>query len=114
MKKFLNHLLYIFLMILTTLNSCNNTGKMKVNERNDVVTIENQITELSFYLADGTYVVTDKSSGKKILSDAKLRINNWSSDDEGLRRTWEKRNISDTLGTGVALDLSLERRITQL
>jgi hypothetical protein len=82
---------------------------VKVNEKNHIVTLENQITDLSFDLTKGTYDVTDKSSGKKVLSDAKLKINNWSSDDEGLRRTWEKRSISDTLGTGIALDLSLEK-----
>jgi len=109
MKKFFNYLIYIFLILLTTLSSCKQTGKVKVNEQEHVVTLENQITELSFDLSEGTYSVTDKSSGKKVLSDAKLRINNWSSDDEGLSRTWEKRNISDTLGTGIALDLSLEK-----
>jgi hypothetical protein len=80
-----------------------------VNEKDNFVTLENQITELSFDLSKGTYDVTDKISGKKVLSNAKLKINNWSSDDEGLRRTWGKRNISDSLGTGIALDLSLEK-----
>jgi hypothetical protein len=109
MKKFLNHLNFTFLIILTTFSSCDKTGKVKVNEKDHVVTLENQITELSFYLTKGTYDVTDKSSGKKVLSDAKLKINDWSSDDEGFHRTWGKRNISDTLGTGIALDLSLEK-----
>lgn len=109
MKKFLIHLLFIFLIILTILSSCDKTGKIKVYEKNQIVTLENQITGLSFDLAKGTYSVTDKSSGKKILTNAKLKINSWSSDDDGLRRTWEKRNFSDTLGTGMALDLSLEK-----
>ena len=107
MKKFLNHLPYIFLIIWTTLSSCDKTGKVKVYEKNQIVTLENQITGLSFDLAKGTYCVTDNSSGKKVLTDAKLKINEWSSDDEGFNRTWGKRNISDTLGTGIALDLSL-------
>ena len=110
MKKLSNYLIFILLITLFISVSCAKSGKVKVSERNDFVTIENQITELSFNLADGTYVVTDKKSGKKIISDAKLKINNWSSDDEGLRRTWEKRSISDTLGTGIALDLSLDRK----
>ena len=43
------------------------------------------------------------------MTNAKLKINEWSSDDEGFKRTWGKRNISDTLGTGIALDVSLEK-----
>ena len=110
MKKFLKYLHYTILIILTTLSSCGIARKVKVNEKDHIVTLENQITGLSFDLTKGTYDVTDKSSGKKVLSDAKLKINNWSSDDEGLSRTWEKRNISDMLGTGIALDLSLEKK----
>ena len=108
MKKLLNHLYYT-LIILTTLSSCDKTGKVKVYEKNRIVTLENQITGLSFDLTKGTYCVTDNSSGKKVLTDAKLKINDWSSDDEGFNRTWGKRNISDTLGTGIALDVSLEK-----
>jgi len=107
MKKFHNHLYYTFLIILITLSSCDKTGKVKVIEKDHIVTLVNQITGLSFDLTEGTYCVTEKSSGKKILTDAKLKINDWSSDDEGLRITWKKRNISDTLGTGIALDVSL-------
>ena len=109
MKKLFNNLILLFLITTFTQNSCTQTGKVKVGEKDRVVTLENQMAGLSFDLTKGTYVVTDKSSGKKILSDAKLKINNWSSDDEGISRTWEKRNFSDTLGTGMALDLSLEK-----
>lgn len=109
MKKFINHLHSTFLIILITLSSCEKTGSVKLFEKDHVVTLENQITELSFDLKEGTYSVTDKSWGKKVLTGAKLKINDWSSDDEGLRRTWEKRNISDTLGNGLALNLSLEK-----
>ncbi|HHJ09811.1 MAG TPA: hypothetical protein ENK25_02840 [Bacteroidetes bacterium] len=83
---------------------------MKVKEKDHVVTLENKNTKLSFDLTKGTYCATDKSSGKKVLSDAKLKINNWSSDDEGLNRTWGKRYISDMLGTGMALDILLEKK----
>ena len=112
MKYLSDYLIYIFLITFFITVSCARTGKVKVNELNNVVTLENQITGLSFDLTKGTYNVTDKSSGKKVLSNAKLKINNWSSDDKDFRRTWEKRNFSDTLGTGIALDLSLEKEKT--
>ena len=72
MKKFLNHLYYIILIILTILSSCDKTGKVKVYEKNQIVTLENQITGLSFDLTKGTYCVTDKSSGKKVLDKCKV------------------------------------------
>jgi hypothetical protein len=110
MKNFQNHLHYTFLIILfTTLCACNIPGKVKVNEKDHIVTLENQITELSFDLKEGTYNVTVKSPGKKVLSNAKLKINDWGSDDKGLHRTWEKRNISDKFGSGIALDVSLAK-----
>ena len=109
MKKFLNHLHYMLLVILIIFSSCRRTGNVSVTSKDDMVTLENQITKLSFDLLKGTYDLTDKSSGKKVLSDAKLKINNWSSTDKDFRRTWEKREITDTLGTGMALDLSLEK-----
>ncbi len=109
MKNFQNHLHYLFLIILTTLCACNKPGKVKVNEKDHIVTLENQIAELSFDLKEGTYNVTDKTQGKKVLTNAKLKINHWVSDDKGLHRTWEKRNISDKFGNGIALDVSLAK-----
>jgi hypothetical protein len=44
-----------------------------VNEKDRIVTLESQTTGLSFDLSKGTYDVIDKSSGRKILSDAKLK-----------------------------------------
>ena len=108
MKKLLKHLYYT-LIILTILSSCDRSGKVTVNEKDRIVTLENQITGLSFDLIKGTYCVTAKSSGKIVLANAKLKINDWSSDDEGFKRTWGKTNISDTLGTGIALDVWLEK-----
>ena len=61
MKKLLNHLYYT-LIILTILSSCDKDGKVTVNEKDRIVTLENQITGLSFDLAKGTYCVTAKSS----------------------------------------------------
>ena len=64
MKKLLNHLYYT-LIILTTLSSCDKTGKVRVYEKNQIVTLENQITGLSFDLTKGTYCVTDNLLWKK-------------------------------------------------
>ena len=55
MKKFLNRLHHRSIT-LTILSSCDKTGKVKVYEKNHIVTLENQITGLSFDLTKGTYV----------------------------------------------------------
>ena len=110
MKKLVDHLNYTFLILVTALISCDQSGKVVVSEKGHIVSLKNQITDLSFDLSKGTYDVTQKSSGKKILTDAKLKINDWRSDGEGFRRTWEKKEISDRFGNGLALEVKLEKK----
>ena len=91
MRRILNYLNYIFLGLLIAFISCKKTGNLSVTSKDDLVTLENEMTKLSFDLSKGTYDLTDKSSGKKVLGGAKLKINNWSSDEEGFHRTWKSR-----------------------
>ena len=109
MKKLKKNLAYSLLIFLFVLSSCTNTQKVNIRETGNIVTLENEYTELAFDCSTGTYCVTDKSSGNKVLSDAKMKINDWSSDDKGFKRSWEKHKVSDALGDGMALDIILEK-----
>lgn len=95
--------------ILLILSSCEKSQKATVRESGRVVTMENEHIAFDFDCSSGTYWITDKSSGYKPISDAKVKINDWSSDDDGFNRVWQKRKITDSFGDGMALDLILEK-----
>jgi hypothetical protein len=80
-----------------------------INESGNQVTLGNKLTALVFDVTTGTYNIIDKNSGITSLSDAKLKINEWSSDDIGFRKSWEKRTINNVFGNGLALDIVLEK-----
>ncbi len=86
-----------------------NSQKVTVKGSGSLVTLENEYTAFVFDCSTGIYFIMDKSSGYKSLSDAKMRINDWSSDDD-FERTWKKHKVSDALGNGMALDLSLKKK----
>jgi hypothetical protein len=87
----------------------NQNQKPAIHESGNQVTLENQFTALVFDATAGTYNITNKISGLVCVSDAKLKINEWSSDGDGFRRSWKKHNINDALGDGLALDIILEK-----
>ena len=65
--------------------------------------LENDQVRFKFDLSLGTYRILDQ--GQPVISDARLKINDWSSDDPGLVRSFEQRDVTDQLGEGLALDL---------
>jgi len=109
MKELMKYFACSLMAILLAISSCTNTQKVIIRETGSIVTMENEYTELAFDCSTGTYCITNKSSGNKSLSDAKMRINDWNSDDNGFERTWKKRRVSDALGDGLALYIILEK-----
>ncbi|HVT86815.1 MAG TPA: hypothetical protein VHD35_16535 [Chitinophagaceae bacterium] len=81
-----------------------------VTEAGNKVILENQYSAFVFDTTTGTYTITDKLSGIRSLSDAAIKINEWSSDDIDFKRSWNKRKISDVLGDGIALNINLEKQ----
>ncbi len=77
-----------------------------ITQAGDLVTLQNGEVSLTFDLAAGVYRIAKKPDGQAVISNAKMRINTWSSDDPGFERTWQQRVISDTSPPGLALDLS--------
>ncbi|MEO6136502.1 MAG: hypothetical protein ABIP35_15190 [Ginsengibacter sp.] len=84
--------------------------KVSISETKNQVTLENKWTAIVFDVTTGVYKIINKISGAISLSDAKLKVNEWSSDDEGFSKSWKRRTISDALGNGSALDIILEKK----
>lgn len=76
-----------------------------ISENGAEVKLENSITAIVFDLGKGTYSISNKASRSICLSDAKLKINEWRSDDSGFSKSWKKNVINDSLGKGLALQL---------
>ena len=109
MIKSLNYFLHCLLGFFLLFSSCEKHQKSYVSETGQLVTLENEYIAFVFDRSDGTYSITDKSSGYKPLSNAALKINDWSSRDNGFNTVWQKRPVSDSFGDGLALDLVMEK-----
>ncbi len=92
------------LVILST--AC--TQGVKVKQDGDVAVLKNELVSLDFNLATGTYRIRNLKDNSTPISDAVLRINNWSSAAENNRIISEKQAVSDELGKGMALTLKIE------
>ncbi|MBN1387584.1 MAG: hypothetical protein JW965_04010 [Bacteroidales bacterium] len=110
MKILYDSLYYILLISFITFNSCDNPIEVNVDKKGSNVTLENRYCALTFDCSVGSYSVTDKLSGRDALTEAKLRINDLSSDDDSFIRSWGKRRINDVFGKGLALDVTLEKQ----
>lgn len=109
MKKNLSYIVYSFVVFLFIFSSCKNTQKVNISESGSAVTLENEQIAFVFDCSRGTYSITDKSAGHPSVSDAKVKINDWSSADEGFKRLWQQRKVKDSFGEGLALDLTLAK-----
>ena len=79
-----------------------------IRQTGDVVSLQNDLVSLDFDLARGVYRVVDRQNDTTPISQAVLKINEWSSKDKDLKRTWKQRAVSDELGKGLALDIKIE------
>ncbi|MBT4409513.1 MAG: hypothetical protein HOC82_06685 [Bacteroidetes bacterium] len=102
---------YIFIVIsclsLAGLISCGLTEDLKISEQDETVILENKWLKFEFDLKQGLYNISNSEKSDIVISQANLRINNWSSDLESQIRTWEKRLIENEFGEGLALDLKI-------
>jgi len=109
MRKIMSGFVYGLLVCFLLFSSCEKTEKVTICESGSTVTLENEYSALGFDCSSGTYWITNKTSGYKPITDAKVKINDWSSDNEGFNRSWQKRKVTDSFGDGMALDLILEK-----
>lgn len=82
--------------------------KPVVEQVGEVVSLRNERVRFAFNLARGDYSVFHRTQETIPVQDAELRINQWSSTQKELKRTWGQRAVSDELGRGLALDIRIE------
>ena len=70
------------------------------------VALHNESVRFEFDLSSGTYRILNTQDGIAAMSDARLKINDWSSDRPGMNRSWKQRAVTGPFGEGLALDLS--------
>ncbi len=79
----------------------------EITEAGKTVSLHNDRVRLDFDLATGTYRIDRQGQERPVISRAKLSIDGWSSDAPDTERGWKERTVTDSSGTGKALDLSL-------
>ena len=87
--------------------SCSKDDSPRVREKGDIVVLQNNWVSFEFNSSTGSYSLSDRESLEPIVSQAVLRINDWSSGIKGQTRTWEERIIENEFGEGLALDLKI-------
>ncbi|MGB0743200.1 MAG: hypothetical protein ACPGSB_01625 [Opitutales bacterium] len=74
----------------------------------DIVILENSQVRLEFDLSSGTYSILKQEQSQPVIADSVLKINQWSSDLGDAKRTWLKRSVEDSLGKGLALEITVK------
>jgi hypothetical protein len=98
----------ILLMVATASSAA--AQPPRISQAGEVVALQNESVRFEFDLARGTYGIFNQNDRHPTLSKARLRINEWSSDGDGVERTWSQRAVKDSSGQGLALDLSFKSK----
>jgi hypothetical protein len=80
----------------------------RIAQSGDVVTLQNERVSFAYDLARGVYRIVDNQNASAPVTGAALRINEWTTADKGLKQSWKQRAVSDELGDGLGLDLTVE------
>ncbi|KPL09405.1 MAG: hypothetical protein AMS26_22910 [Bacteroides sp. SM23_62] len=108
LKKSIINLLLVHLIQVLTIQA----QSVHIGVSGTTVSLQNNLVGFEFDLSRGTYGILKVKDHTAVVTDAKLRINDWSSDDPGMKRSWEEREVSDPFGKGLALDLRFEAENT--
>lgn len=93
--------------VALVLSSCSSNENLIIREHGESVVLENKWVKFVFDQAQGNYSISNNGSSGSVISQAVLRINEWSSDMDGQTRSWESRLINNEFGEGLALDLKI-------
>lgn len=85
---------------------CNQT--CSIAQTGDTVVLQNNRIGFEYDLSRGIYRVMDNRDKTAPVSNAFLKINDWTTTDKGLKQSWKQRQVSDELGSGLAMDLTVE------
>ncbi|MEF8845461.1 MAG: hypothetical protein V5A59_08305 [Bacteroidales bacterium] len=97
-----------FLLIILFSFSISHTQEPWIKQTDRKVILQNDQVGFQFDLSRGTYRIVDKQFGIVPVKNAKLQINQWSSDDKDFNRSWDQHDVKDELGKGLALDLKFK------
>jgi hypothetical protein len=84
---------------------CNQT--CSIVQTGDTVVLQNNRIGFEYDLSRGIYRVVDNRDNIAPVSNAFLKINDWTTTDKGLKQSWTQRRVSDELGAGLAMDLTV-------
>ena len=85
---------------------CNQT--CRIAQTGDTVVLQNNHISLTYDLSRGVYRIRDAVNNAVPVTGAYLKINDWTTTDDGLKRAWKQRSVSDEFGVGLGLDLEIE------
>jgi len=89
-----------------TIESLPAAGEPQITSTGERVALRNKDVCLEFDLSTGTYRVLGGRDWRPVICGTRMRINDWSSDQPAMHRSWKQRKVSGPLGKGLALDLS--------
>lgn len=98
---------FVFLLIFLVITQISVVGAVEIAEKENRVTIENEIIRLSYDLKSGTYSATDLASGINTFTGAKFTVDEmgWRQ-PEGTTRKWESTALDDKIGKGKRLTVT--------
>ena len=82
--------------------------ELKQDDQSDQVILSNEIVSLAFNMSNGTYAITDKSTGQLMVDQAAVSADSWRNTD-GMRFTWKQEEVNDALGHGRRLVVEMEQ-----
>jgi len=80
----------------------------RISQTGDTVVLQNSRISFAYDLSRGVYRVRGGRSDATPVANASVKINEWTSADDGLKQTWKQRPVSDELGSGLGMDLEIK------
>ncbi len=82
--------------------------ELKQDDQSDQVILSNEIVSIAFNMSNGTYAITDKSTGQLMVDQAAVSADSWRNTD-GMRFTGKQEEVNDSLGHGRRLVVEMEQ-----
>jgi hypothetical protein len=83
--------------------------ELKQDDQSDQVILSNEIVSIAFNMSNGTYTITDKSTGQLVVDQAGVGADSWGNTD-GMLFTWKQEEVNDALGHGRRLVVEMEQQ----
>jgi hypothetical protein len=97
--------LSVALFLWLGISDCSAVSAPRIDREGDIVALFNAEARLEFDLSKGTYRILGDGGKHPIISGARMKINDWSTDDPDFRRFHAERVGEGPFGLELALDL---------